>query len=596
MTTKDIEEIATQAVKRSIITSGYLSQFISENDKEPSWDGFVYVYNDKSKAKSNFIGRVAVQIKGSIQTDLSLDKITFSVDVSDLKNFQRDGGAIYFVVYYNEDTQKEKIYYETFTPVKLISILESCKEKQKTKSITFRSFPRDNDKKATVFLQFYSDCKKQMSFDSKDLIHIDDFLNKDVIKSVTISVKGYGYSKNDIQQALLENEIYLYGQPAGTNLSVPFKELLYEIVAVDEVSIPISVNSKVFYLKFEKLKWKNGSGIKIGDSLFLRGVESNGPCVRYTPSPILKSRIRDLSFLLEAIENASFQLGNETIPFVLPKEELEKFDVVAAKRQLQYLLDVQKLLDMFSIHKDINISNLTQNEIKDLNCLVQAFVEGKYVRGLNTNIPKLNKIKIQNITFVFGFKEQEEKGMYEIYDFFNSNKVVVYESDEKGEMSIASKYSILQVEDYCEIDNISYELVVQSFQNILSQNRKIFDEANSVLLKSLLAYDKCGKNELLKLAKDLAQWIKNENQCEMPNEIVDLNLLQVIRRERKFSSEELSILLQMIESNSSTNDVKLGANILLGNHAIAELYLEKMTKKEKDNFLKFPICKFFKKG
>jgi hypothetical protein len=44
LTTKAIEELATTAVKKSILTSEYLSQSINENDKEPIWDGHVYIY------------------------------------------------------------------------------------------------------------------------------------------------------------------------------------------------------------------------------------------------------------------------------------------------------------------------------------------------------------------------------------------------------------------------------------------------------------------------------------------------------------------------------------------------------------------------
>ena len=86
-TTKDIEELATSAVKNSMITAGYLGQYISENDKEPSIDGYVYIYNNKKKRNDDFRGKVAVQIKGTIKDDLFFDSITYSVRVSDLKHY-----------------------------------------------------------------------------------------------------------------------------------------------------------------------------------------------------------------------------------------------------------------------------------------------------------------------------------------------------------------------------------------------------------------------------------------------------------------------------------------------------------------------------
>ena len=64
MDSKQIETFAVNAVRESIALSGYLDQYISDNDKEPSWDGFVYIYNDPIKTKANLIGRVPVQVKG----------------------------------------------------------------------------------------------------------------------------------------------------------------------------------------------------------------------------------------------------------------------------------------------------------------------------------------------------------------------------------------------------------------------------------------------------------------------------------------------------------------------------------------------------
>ena len=60
---KAIETISVNAVRDSIVTSEFLDQFIADNDKEPSWDGAVYIYGDKSKKKSSLKGRMPVQVK-----------------------------------------------------------------------------------------------------------------------------------------------------------------------------------------------------------------------------------------------------------------------------------------------------------------------------------------------------------------------------------------------------------------------------------------------------------------------------------------------------------------------------------------------------
>ena len=47
----DLEKIATASVKTSISITDELSSFINEGDKEPSWDGNIYIYANKDKRK-----------------------------------------------------------------------------------------------------------------------------------------------------------------------------------------------------------------------------------------------------------------------------------------------------------------------------------------------------------------------------------------------------------------------------------------------------------------------------------------------------------------------------------------------------------------
>lgn len=80
----DTEVIATSELKRSLAMTDRLSPFINEHDKEPTWDGNIYIYSDSSKKKEN-IKKVPIQIKGKKEQDLSKKTITFSVDTADLK-------------------------------------------------------------------------------------------------------------------------------------------------------------------------------------------------------------------------------------------------------------------------------------------------------------------------------------------------------------------------------------------------------------------------------------------------------------------------------------------------------------------------------
>lgn len=140
MTQKDIETLSVSAVRDSIVMSDFLDQFISDNDKEPSWDGHVYIYDNKSKKKATLRGRVPVQVKGTKNNNLLKVEINYPVSIADLRNYLYDGGVIIFVVYIREGNLQKKIYYAELSPIILRRILAEA-EKQKTKSIKFKEFP-----------------------------------------------------------------------------------------------------------------------------------------------------------------------------------------------------------------------------------------------------------------------------------------------------------------------------------------------------------------------------------------------------------------------------------------------------------------------
>lgn len=59
----DIEKLATSAVKSAISKTNHLKAFISDEDKEPCWDGNIYFYEKTDYSKRN-IRKIAAQVKG----------------------------------------------------------------------------------------------------------------------------------------------------------------------------------------------------------------------------------------------------------------------------------------------------------------------------------------------------------------------------------------------------------------------------------------------------------------------------------------------------------------------------------------------------
>ena len=117
----DIEKMATGALSTCISATETMSPYLNDGDKEPVWDGHIYIYKDKQKNSAN-IKRVPVQVKGVQCSVLPAKEPTFPVKVSDLQNYLDDGGVVLFVIYITKGGLESRIYYSALPPVKLQSI------------------------------------------------------------------------------------------------------------------------------------------------------------------------------------------------------------------------------------------------------------------------------------------------------------------------------------------------------------------------------------------------------------------------------------------------------------------------------------------
>lgn len=586
--TKDVEELAIDVVKRSIIKSGFLSQHINENDKEQFWDGFVYIYNNKQKRKEDFEGRVPVQVKGTLKSDLSKDEISYSVDMVDLKGYLKDGGIIFFVVYINEEENKEKIYYNALSPVKLIALIEKYKS-QGSKSIKFKSFPEESEKKSTVFYQFFNECKKQSSFKSADMLSVED-INE--ISSITVSVNALGYAEKDIEKAFLESEAYLYGIKPGSSIPIPFKLTPDHLFVVEKQECVISVKGENFYSYFEKVKYADKTKIKIGDSFT---IEINGDQTytwKYKPTNMLTHRIKDMFFIISAIENRGFEINGNFFELIPQGQKLKGYNRKSKKEELDFLIKAKQALDILNVKKDLDISKLEAKDFRELHNLIIALIEKKPVKGLRKDLPPVTKIKIQNITLALTFKQSKDfEDEYVIGDFVNTDLAVYYGGD-KGEENhyLTHQISLLKPDDFCEIDNLDYDTIVPAYQKLVSVNPDVVVRANLDMLNILSAYDICKKKELLILAENINNWIRDTALNEqLSSDITLLNSLQIAKRLRPLNDAELQELIELTESTEISEESKIGAYVLLGNTPAAKYHLSKLNAERQEEFKAYPI-------
>lgn len=245
----DLEKIATSAIVSSISKTDTLSGFINDGDKEPCWDGNIYIHENSRHSKKN-IKRIPTQVKGKdVKTKSVKDKIKYRVKYDDLKAYMMDGGTLFFVVYIEKETGEAlQIYYADLLPIRIMKILEQT---QDSYSIDFFSFPSDNKEKIEVVLNAYNDAQRQKSFAGKRLPTIDELNRKGIMESLSFHVTHVGkeISPNTIPQVMEGKSITLYANIKGNPIGIPVEQHqnITQVTTCQKFDKKIFVNGIEYY-------------------------------------------------------------------------------------------------------------------------------------------------------------------------------------------------------------------------------------------------------------------------------------------------------------------------------------------------------------
>ena len=591
MDKKKIESAAISEIKDSIISCDILSPYISENDKEPSWDGFIYVYNDYKHKKDNIKGRVAVQVKGELNSNLTLSKISYPADIADLNNYLKDNGVIYFVVYINkQNLRQRKVYYETLTPVKLALKLKSNKNK-KNLNIQLREFPVDPNLQKVIFLNFLKDSKQQVSYAPQSIITLGE-LKMTELKGFTYLAESPTKDIQSLYKVFNDNEVYFYILDDNSNL-IPtdfFTSSEMKLGIEDSVDSPISVKDNTYYSNFKRIFSGDNLTIQFGDSFTIIINNKTGITnFKFELTPSARKGVIDLAFFMSAIINENqFSINEQEINFIQNSNLTNKEHLDILEKEFTYYSKVVELLNALNIQTDINISKLSSEDKKILDILFQSILYKKDVNIIVDSDTSLISAEIGGLQLRF-VAMKNENGLYNLRSFFDSELVGIQKND-NGDVRHTSAFSILEKEDYINISNINYEIILDSYKS-LSRFDHIYQIAILDLLKMLSAYDEKPNKKLFNLIKDISDWIFKESKDNIPIEIKLLNRLQIIKRERAFDEEETAELVQLTENDNI--EYKLAANILFGYKDAARIYFNKLTPEEQGVFKSFPIYRFY---
>lgn len=579
-----IEQAAVNCITDAFFKSKRLTPYIPTNDKEPVWDGHIYI-----KYGNNGYSRIPTQVKGKIVKKLP-KKTTFSVKIVNLENYKRDGGVVYFVVFITESERFP--YFKFLAPIDIKRIIKNAKGKSET-AITLVPLQTVEGDLENQFIQFYYDCKKQTSTASSEILSMKDALQKGY--SISYQVHGIDDELEAFRYAT-SHFTYLYAniENSGVKTLYPIGDQPYKLFFLPYIKKDVTCEGKKFFSEFQD--GRNGERMEIYIDDFLRMVrikeQEKGKLEINLCQTNLERFFNQLSFVYAVSQAGNFWIGDEQVKI----DKIDKSELADIESQYKFWEKVIATLQLLNVDiSKIDISSFNDKDFRDLDMLRRAILDGEEI-GQSKDVSGVTTVQIGPYRILV-LVEKQESGKYKITDFFKIREGKVFAVDKgDGHKSIVSFYSaVLQRDDLATLINIDYDNFIKAYEDAARFNRAISEQSNQDVLCLINAYDKAEKKDerLLEYALKLTDWISNLPETDEVSFVYRLNKMQILKRMGAITEQERSELIDISESNIPAFG-KWAANLLLEDYERADLFWEKMSEEERKNYKHYPIFLFQK--
>lgn len=586
---KAIEQKAIIEVIRYFEDSRTVATYLNDNDKEPFYDGSLYLYRGLRRDNPHYIGRVAVQVKGEYLGEFKDGIYSYPVEMDAIRAYLHEGIA-YFVV--QEVKRKKRIFYGLLTPIELRSIIDE-KGEQGTYSIRLRR-ARDKDIKdiEAELIQFERDCNRQVSFVDNKPIEFEDLEKMKIHQfSVDVTVKS---KRVNIFQAITEKPLFIYAN-VHDDLKVPIGTGRASIALIKDVNLPVVVNGKTFFDHYRS-KMENGKQTIIVGDCFTLQFDPNDRKRQATlnirrSSKLLKDVINEAEFLIELQAAKELTIGKQKLPIPFPDEHEM---MIGLPERLKAWHELDDTLRMIGTNMDMDMSLVNRKDETAIETIIDMVYHGN-ARTLKRATIGINNVSIANLhLWLLVYKNND--GKYEIKNLFDKSlgfKATYQYPEGKFEESM---YSGFNRERLMACDNFPYDDVIPSYEALREVNPHIYERGNLFLMELISAYDKTADEEkrktMYEAALKIADWlIQNDKEDNALQNLI--NKYQLLKRNPGLTDEEKKQLKCLQLENTAGDEYSYAIALLLDDKDTYEYYWDKMNEETKKVFRDIlPIYKF----
>ena len=314
--------------------------------------------------------------------------------------------------------------------------------------------------------------------------------------------------------------------------------------------------------------------MELSDAPFVGNVQIN------TVFKTLSRQIHILNFLIDVINEGGFYVGD----IKMSVSDIGQDDLDHLQRELEGANNLQKVLSELHVEKDLNVSELSKEDIRNINTLVSKFIFNKTIEFTDLRPPRFAKMDIANISILF-FVDKDQDDNIRLTPAYDLNMFVFTTDVENDERQIVvPPYVGYDAEIFRDVCNINYSDFLPSFKEKRTAENRFYQSMNWTILRMLMGFDAQIKknNVLLETAFDMAKWLEKNDPDKSSHFIHVINCFQIKKRLNTFNKEDEECLVNILEMKDNNDELKFAAYLLLDDIAMAKRYFLKLDQTTQD--------------
>lgn len=577
------ELMAICKLKECLLQTKQIIPIINEVDKEPVWDGSLYVYEKEGIVdnKKSLIDMIPIQVKGTCTGNIKNSKISYPIRTDDLKKFKSNGGALYFVVVLSKSGKKFSVFYKTLLPFDIVSIM-SGKENQSTISVTMNNLDIDNKvKMISIFKSFITNRKKQSGTAEQGFKLREQLSNGKTSRE--LNIKEFTFSINSEALNDMSNMIptYIYAKD-NNGVELPINSVLFEKISTNS-ELEVKIGNDIYMCNIEFVQSVKEETLILENSIYLYKHNKN---LKFKFSNDLEERIKVLHMMKSLYQSNIISIQN-----VLEAKigDYNLIPISTLKDTINYYEKIKKALQIIKAPLNLSFENFSEADSYKIQLLISSLIDNKPFKNDIVYEGPLSTITIGNLNLlVYTAKKETGEFIIEPVNFTDLDTKIVFNDSSNIEYPI-SACVLLKKHEWAIIDNLSYDDI---YNSIVKRGFHIetIDILNNTVLEIIAGFDECNNLELLDLAINILDWINSNNKQDFSI----INYYQCIKRKRPFTDSEKNDLVDM-KYNSENDIFKFGIAVLLDDKNEANYFWNRLSTDEQEANKEFPIFTLYMK-